>query len=205
MPKKEKKQQAEVKEQEAKQEEVTVEAAEAETDSEAATEAKPADKEQEAAEMMAKLVEKAAQLEQEAQKNYDLYLRALAETENYRKRAAKDKEEYINFASVGILKKVLGVVDDLERAMANADDEKKDYDSLKKGLDIISRNVAELLKSEGVQPIEALGKPFDPQFHQPLMMEPSADVPPHTVLQEFQRGYVYKERVIRPSLVKVSE
>lgn len=186
-----------------------VEVQEKETVTEASAENTPEEqpetKEQEAAEMLAKVVEKAAQFEQEAQKNHDLYLRALAEMENYRKRAAKDKEEYTSFATVSILKKVLGIVDDLERATANADDEKKDYDSLKKGLDIINRNVAELLKGEGVQAIEAQGKPFDPQFHQPLMMEPSEEYPSHTVIEEFQRGYVYKGRVIRPSLVKVSE
>ena len=65
--------------------------------------------------------------------------------------------------------------------------------------------MAELLKSEEVQAIEALGKPFDPQYHQPLMMEPNDEYPEHTVIQEFQRGYIYKERVIRPSLVKVSQ
>ncbi len=165
----------------------------------------PKTQEQEAAEMLAKMVEKTAQLEEEAKKNYDLYLRTLAELDNYRKRAAKEKDEYTRFANLNILKKILGVVDDLERALENADDEKKDYDSLKKGLDIISRNLADILKSEEVQAIEALGKPFDPQYHQPLMTEQNNEYPEHTVMQEFQKGYIYKDRVIRPSLVKVSE
>ncbi len=171
---------------------------------ETAEQAEPTTREQEAAEMLAKMVEKTAQLEEEAKKNYDLYLRALAELDNYRKRAAKEKDEYTRFANLSILKKILGVVDDLERALENADDEKKDYDSLKKGLDIISRNVADILKGEEVQAIEALGKPFDPQYHQPLMTEQSDEYPEHTVMQEFQKGYICKDRVIRPSLVKVS-
>ncbi len=162
-------------------------------------------KEKEVADMLAKMVEKTAQLEEEAKKNYELYLRSLADLENYRKRAAKEKEEYTHFANLNILKKILGIVDDLERAMANTDDEKKDYDTLKKGLEIISRNVADLLKGEEVHAIEALGKPFDPKYHQPLITEPSDEYPAHTVIHEFQKGYIYKDRVIRPSLVKVSE
>jgi molecular chaperone GrpE len=70
---------------------------------------------------------------------------------------------------------------------------------------MINRNLADLLKNEEVFAIEAIGKPFDPQYHQPLMTEPSDEYPAHTVIHEFQKGYMYKDRVIRPSLVKVSE
>lgn len=162
--------------------------------------------EKQVAETIAGLIEKNQQLEAEAKKNYDLYLRALAEMDNYRKRAAKDKEEYILYANQSILKKLLGIVDDLERAMSVESEGNQDYDSLKKGLDLINRNVADLLKNENVVEIEALGKEFDPQVHQPLMMEPNSDYPEHTVLQVFQKGYMYKGKaLLRPSLVKVSE
>ena len=142
--------------------------------------------------------------QQESQKNYDLYLRSLAELENFKKRAARDKEEYSKFAVLPLIQKLLPVIDDLERALAQFDNS-KDLEGLSKGVEMITRSLQEIIKNEGVEPIEALGQDFDPQYHQPLIVEESGEHPENTIIEEFQTGYILHGRVIRPSLVKVSK
>ncbi len=142
--------------------------------------------------------------QQENQKNHDLYLRSLAELENFKKRAARDKEEYSKFALLPLIQKLLPVIDDLERALAQFDSS-KDLEGLSKGVEMITRSLQEIIKNEGVEPIEALGQAFDPQYHQPLIVEESDEHSENTVIEEFQTGYILHGRVIRPSLVKVSK
>jgi len=139
-----------------------------------------------------------------AQRHYDLYLRALAEAENSRKRAAREKEEYLKFASLPVVKKLLPVLDDLERAL-EVSGESKDYDGMARGIAIIVENLKNIFSAEGVEAITALGEDFNPQYHQPLMVEQNADYPENTIIEELQTGYIMKGRVIRPSLVKVSQ
>jgi len=141
--------------------------------------------------------------QEEAQKNRELYLRLLADVENMKKRAVREREEYIQFATLPVIKKILAVIDDLERALdMSAGDQ--NYEALFKGVEMINNSLHELIKAEGVEPIDAVGKPFDPQFHQPLTVETGSDYIENTVTDELQRGYIMKGRVIRPSLVKVS-
>lgn len=140
---------------------------------------------------------------EEASKNYDLYLRSLAEVENMRKRTQRDKDEYIKYAHVAIIKKLLPIIDDLNRGIKAAS-QSRDFDTLNKGVEMTAKNLQELLKNEGVEAIDCLGKPFDPQYHEPLMVEPSSEHPENTVIEELSRGYTLHDRVIRPSLVKVS-
>ncbi|MDD3853749.1 MAG: nucleotide exchange factor GrpE [Syntrophomonadaceae bacterium] len=142
-------------------------------------------------------------LKEEASRNYDKYLRAVAEADNIRKRASREREEYLKYASIPIIKKILSVTDDLDRAIKMSVDN-KDYDSLKKGLEIIARRMDEILEEEGVEYIDATGKTFDPQFHEPLVVESGTDHPENTIIEELQKGYILHGRVIRPSLVKVS-
>jgi len=142
--------------------------------------------------------------QQESQKNYDFYLRSLAELENFKKRAARDKEEYNKFALLPLIQKLLPVIDDLERALGQFDNS-KDLEGLSKGVEMITRSLQEIIKNEGVEPIEALGKAFDPQYHQPLIVEESDEHSENTIIEEFQTGYILHGRVIRPSLVKVSK
>jgi molecular chaperone GrpE len=123
--------------------------------------------------------------QQESQKNYDLYLRSLAELENFKKRTARDKEEYSKFALLPLIQKLLPVVDDLERALAQFNNS-KDLEGLSKGVEIIARSLQEIIKNEGVEPIEALGKAFNPQYHQPLIVEESR------YPQLFYKGYTNK-------------
>jgi molecular chaperone GrpE len=142
--------------------------------------------------------------QEERQKYYDLYLRSLADMENLKKRSARDKEEYSKYATLPLIKKLLPVVDDLERALVQFDNS-KDLDALSKGVEMITRNLQDILKNEGVERIEAMGKPFDPEFHQPLLVEESEEHPENTIIEELQTGYTLRGRVIRPSLVKVSK
>jgi len=140
---------------------------------------------------------------EEAKKNYDQYLRSLAEVENIRKRTQREKEEYIKYAHVSIIKKLLPVIDDFNRAMLAAS-KSKDFDTLSKGVEITAKNLQELLKNEGVAEIDCLGKPFDPQYHEPLMVVASDEHPENIVIEELHKGYIMHDRIIRPSLVKVS-
>ncbi len=151
------------------------------------------------------LEEEIAKLQAENQKNQDLHLRALAEQENIKKRAAREREEYIRFSTLPLINKLLLVTDDLDRALgvslAN-----QDLEAFKKGVEMIARKLQDLIKNEGVKEIEAVGKPFDPAYHQPLMVEGNGnDEQENIVVEEFQKGYIMHGRVIRPSLVKVSK
>lgn len=145
-----------------------------------------------------------AKQQEESKKYYDLYLRSLAEMDNFKKRSARDKEEYSKYATLPLIKKLLLVIDDLERALAQFDNS-KDLEALSKGVEMITRNLQEVMKSEGVERVEAMGKPFDPEYHQPLLVEESDEHPENTVIEELQIGYTLHGRVIRPSLVKVSK
>ncbi|MFA7078174.1 MAG: nucleotide exchange factor GrpE [Syntrophomonas sp.] len=150
-----------------------------------------------------KLTEELLKQQEETQKNYDNYLRALAEVENIRKRSARDREEYLKFANMALVKKLLPIIDDLQRAIEMARTA-RDVEAMNKGIEIIVTSLVELLKDEGVEAIESVGKAFDPQFHEALTVEPSDEHPENTIIEQFQTGYVMHDRVIRPSLVKVS-
>jgi len=153
---------------------------------------------------VARLKKEFEKKQEESQDNYDKYLRALAELENIKKRAAREREEYIKYASLPLIKKLLPVIDDLDRALSISENN-EDYEALKKGVEMIAKSLHEVIKGEGVESIEAVGRPFDPQYHQPLLVEDNDMYPENTVIEELQRGYVLNDRVIRPSLVKVSK
>lgn len=140
---------------------------------------------------------------EEAKKNYDLYMRALADAENIRKRSQRERDEYIKYATLPIIKKLLPIMDDFQRAI-HAGESSQDFEALYKGVEIIVGHLEQILEAEGVETIECLGKPFDPQLHQPLMVESSEEYEDNMVIEELQKGYKMKGRVVRPSLVKVS-
>ncbi|MEN6348522.1 MAG: nucleotide exchange factor GrpE [Syntrophomonas sp.] len=157
----------------------------------------------EAAEPVSALQKQVEELKEESRRNYDSYLRARAELENIKKRAIREREDYIKFATLPMIKKLLPIIDDLDRALSTSNTQ-QDYEILSKGVEMIARSLHEMIKHEGVEAIEAVGRPFDPQFHQPLSVEGSSGHPENTVIEEFQKGYIMHGRVIRPSLVKVS-
>ncbi len=152
--------------------------------------------------LIAKLQEKLAQAEEEAKKSQDNYLRALAEMDNLRKRTQRDKEEYIKYANLPMVNKILPIIDDFERAL-NVE-QGQESEGLHKGMELIFKKLLDLIEAEGVEAINAIGQPFDPEFHQPLLVEES-EGPENIILEEMQKGYIMHGRVIRPSLVKVSK
>jgi molecular chaperone GrpE len=142
-------------------------------------------------------------LQQEAEENYNRYLRTQADFDNFRRRSRKEKEEFLQYAALPLIESLLPAFDNLERAI-NSSEESKNFDSLVKGVDMVFRQVNEVLSKEGLKPIEALGKPFDPHYHQAVMQEESTEHEAGIVIAELQKGYMLKDKVIRPSMVKVS-
>lgn len=150
-----------------------------------------------------KLRAELAKSQEETQKYKDLYLRLLADVENMKRRSVRERDEYVKFATLPVIKKILAVIDDLERALKMSGGEQTN-EALYKGVEMINSSLHDLIKAEGVERIESLGQPFDPEYHQPLTVEPSSEHEENTVIEELQVGYIMNGRVIRPSLVKVS-
>ena len=127
-------------------------------------------------------------------------LRTLADFDNFRKRTEREKEKLKRFAVSDVIKDMLGVIDNLERATAASGS----IEELKQGLDMILRQQAEVMKRFGVEPIDAAGKPFDPTLHEAVAREDSSDIGVPTVIRELQKGYTIHDRLLRPSMVHVA-
>jgi molecular chaperone GrpE len=136
----------------------------------------------------------------------DRLLRATAEFDNYRKRVERDRAQLADFATAEILRDVLPVIDDLERALAAtpASDTAAPVAGYRAGVELIHRQVLELLRKRKVTPIEALGADFDPNVHQAVTQEPSATHRDGEVIEELRRGYMLGDRLLRPAMVKVA-
>lgn len=144
-------------------------------------------------------------LNAEAEQWKDKFLRAKADLLNYQRRAEKERAESLRYANAGLVKALLPVLDDLERVVAAAAEHKNDPEALVAGLRLTLENCLKTLKSFGVEPIEAAGKPFDPNQHEAIMQQPSDEHTAPTVLSEMLKGYRLHERVLRPSRVVVSK
>lgn len=140
----------------------------------------------------------------EADKNYDSFLRVSAEFDNYKKRTVREMNDFRKFANESLLKDLLPVVDNLERALDSSGSEKK-ADSIAAGIELTLKEILKILDRFGVKPIEALGKNFDPCFHQAVLQEETSDQADNMVLKEFQKGYMLHDRLVRPSMVVVSK
>jgi len=139
----------------------------------------------------------------------DRYVRLYAEFENYKKRTARENEDYRRYANEGVLKDMLPVLDNFERAVSHAKEasgaaEAKGAGGLLEGVELIRKQFLDVLGKLGVSPIEAMGKPFDPQVHQAVSQREAADAAPGTVVDELQRGFHFRERVLRPAMVVVA-
>lgn len=132
------------------------------------------------------------------------YLRALADSENQKKRWTKEKEDLLRHANISLIKRLLPVLDDFHRARQAAD-RAGDPGALIKGIDMIEKKLADLVDQEGVTCIQAIGEMFDPARHEALMVEETAEHPDGLILEELQKGYTYNDRVVRPTLVKVAK
>lgn len=133
---------------------------------------------------------------------HDRYLRLQAEFDNYRKRMSTRFEEVTQFASESILLKVLDIVDNMERALNT--DFAADPESAKAGVAAINRQIEKVLQNEQVRPIESLGKEFDPYYQNAIQTVNDDNLPDKTVIQEYQKGYMYRDKVLRPAMVCVN-
>ena len=141
----------------------------------------------------------------EAEENRNQYLRSCADLENFRKRTQREKEDLSRFANEKILREMLPVVDNLGRAIEHADGEVEDTKSLIEGIQLTLDQFAKVLDQFGVKEVEALGKPFDPDFHEAMGQIESAEHPANSVAQVFQKGYLLNERLLRPALVMIAK
>jgi len=141
-------------------------------------------------------------LQKEKQELYDRLLRKQAEFDNFRKRTEREKIESYDFAVANFILGLLPALDGLERGLSVTEGET--VESYKKGIELILKQLRDQLAFAGVQPIRATGKMFDPNFHQAVMREESAVLPENEIIEEMQRGYTFKDRLLRPSMVKVA-
>ena len=130
----------------------------------------------------------------------DRFLRSQAEFQNFRRRVEKDRMELLEYASTEAVRTLLPILDDFERAL-NIECADTEY---VKGMELIYQRLFDALNKLGLEPMAALGQPFDPHMHHAVEMLETGDFPDHTVLAEFQRGYNFKGRLLRPAMVKVA-
>jgi molecular chaperone GrpE len=159
-----------------------------------------ADRDGEIAELRLKLNAK----EEEAKNNYDRYIRQVAEMDNFKKRTARDREESVRYANETLVKDLLPVIDNLERAIGHASSSGNGK-LLVEGVDMVLKGFLDTLAKHGVQPVVAVGLAFDPAQHEALAQVESAAHSPNTVVEAHQRGYLMRDRLLRPALVTVSK
>ncbi|MED0674821.1 nucleotide exchange factor GrpE [Aneurinibacillus thermoaerophilus] len=143
------------------------------------------------------------QLQAEKDELYNKYLRAQADLQNFRIRVNREKEQMMKYQSQRVIEALLPVVDNFERAIAASKDA-KDASALAEGIEMVFRQLQQVLEQEGVTTVPGVGEPFDPNMHQAVMQEESDEYESGIIIEEFQKGYKLKDRVIRPSMVKVS-
>jgi len=145
-----------------------------------------------------------AQLQRERDEYYDLLLRKTAEFDNYRKRIERDRQASAEANAADLLRDLLPLVDDLERAL-KAEAGAEEAETYRRGVELIQKRLDDILRRRGVKPIESVGTDFDPNFHEAVVHEPAAGRRDGEVIEEFRRGYMLGERLLRPSMVKVAK
>ncbi|GBE01722.1 MAG TPA: nucleotide exchange factor GrpE [Nitrospirae bacterium] len=147
--------------------------------------------------------EQIRKMQEELSEAKEKYLRLYAEFENYRKRVQKDREELVKYSIEPLVMELLTVIDNLEMALEHSENDAT-AESLIEGVELTLREFRKVIGKYGVQEIESLGKPFDPAYHHAINQVQRNDVESNTVVEEYRKGYLLKDRVIRPSLVAVS-
>ncbi|PSL41222.1 molecular chaperone GrpE [Planomicrobium soli] len=148
--------------------------------------------------------DEAAALRKELEAEQNKYLRLLADYDNFKRRVVKDRQDAEKFRAQSILSDLLPVLDNFERALS-VEVKSDEAISLQKGLEMVRSTLLEAVKREGLEEIKAVGEAFDPHVHQAVMQEKDESAESGTVLQELQKGYSLKGRVLRPAMVKVNE
>ncbi|MDQ0493144.1 nucleotide exchange factor GrpE [Paenibacillus brasilensis] len=142
-------------------------------------------------------------LRAEAEEHQQRFLRAQADFDNFRRRTLKEKEELAKYASMKLVTELVPVLDNFERALATAQ-QGAETESFAKGVEMIFRQFEGVLQAEGVTAMNSVGQPFNPDFHQAIMQVESEEHEEGIVVEEVQKGYMLKDKVLRPAMVKVS-
>jgi molecular chaperone GrpE len=145
-----------------------------------------------------------ADLQRQRDDYYDRLLRKTAEFDNYRKRIDRERQQVSEAAAADLLAELLPLVDDLERAL-RADPGSEGIDAYRRGVELIHRQLLEVLRKRGVRPVDAVGTDFDPHFHQAVSHEAAEGRRDGEVIEEFRRGYMLGDRLLRPAMVKVAK
>ena len=153
---------------------------------------------------LANLRQQLAAKEQEAKENYDRYVRQIAETENFKKRNARERDDAIRYANEMLLKDLLPIIDNLERAIAHAASGENGK-PLVEGVEMVLKGFLDVLSKFGVSQIIAVGQPFDPSKHEAIAQVVSDDHDPNVVIEELHRGYMFRDRLLRAALVSVAK
>ncbi len=143
-------------------------------------------------------------LQEESKKNYDLYLRSQAEMENIKKRNKKDKEAWIRYSNENLIKQMLPVIDNLEKAISHSHNENP-LDALREGVELTLKGLKDNLVKSGLEEVKAKGERFDPSFHQAVSEQEDEGVEAGIILHELQKGYTLYDRLLRPAMVVVSK
>lgn len=150
------------------------------------------------------LIQKIDVFREKAEKNYDQYVRAQAEIENIIKRNKKDREEWIKYSTETLIKDLLPVIDNLEKAISHSNDENS-IQALREGVELTLKGLKDTLAKSGLEEIDSIGKPFDPNFHHAVSEQEDENTEPGLVINEFQKGYNLNQRLIRPAMVIISK
>ena len=150
------------------------------------------------------LLNKVKEVQETADKNFDLYVRSQAEIDNLKKRFQRDKAELCKFSNESLIKKLLSVGDNLEKAVAHSENDNS-LDALREGVELTLKGLMDTLEREGLESVKALDEPFDPNFHEAVSELQDNSAKPGTVIQELQKGYILNHRLIRPAMVIVSK
>ena len=145
---------------------------------------------------------KPPEAEKQAEYYKDLFLRKAAEFDNYKRRSEAENLAVVRFANEDLITSILPIVDDLERSLKNSKDQKDS--PLVRGIELIHLKMMKILEAQGVRPFETLGKEFDVHFHDAMLQMPKEGVPPHTIIEEVQKGYMFHEKVLRHAKVIVA-
>ena len=161
-------------------------------------------------ELKEKEIKKEESIEEKLKKAEDKSLRLMAEMENQRRRFEKEREEAFEFGGFNFAKESLSIIDNIDRAILSFKNDEnlknnKDLDKIINGIDIVKNDLISIFKKNGIEPIECINKKFDPNFHQAMLEVESSTEKTGTVIQEIQKGYMMKNRLLRPALVGVAK
>jgi molecular chaperone GrpE len=161
---------------------------------------KGADGDQESKELQLKLEEK----EKESKENYEKYLRIAAELDNFKKHSSKERSELVRYGNENLIKEILPILDNMDRALDHAE-KARDIDAFIEGLKLIRSQFLQRLEKFGVKQVEAVGSEFDPNIHEAVLSVDSPDHEDNRVMDEFEKGYLLNDRLLKPARVSVTK